>query len=248
MCSDYMACRLELDRNSFDYLVDSVFTHLTDSSIRAARRIGHAQAGANSGSRPTWAVTPSYGRAVRGGADRMTYCATTIRPGRCPVVLISDCGSASIGAAFRRAGIEPNIHNQSWACWPSARSRCPDGGPEPAGRRPPRNVAIRHNLRQAQREVEAPRSRAAEVSRPSAGSGADASRGDRQVSARVRGIAGAGSSRALCGREAKLARDYREAPTGEVTACEAATQNRGDRRTPVAGLIKRSACLSARRR
>lgn len=157
--ADYMP-PLELDADSFDLIWSiSVFTHLTDSSIPwllELHRLLKPGAILIATFMGRWtsellAGEPWDEDRVGMNVLRHNHPASD----GAPLVLISDWWLREHwGRAFDVIHIEPNIHNQSWAVLAKRADDVSIEDIERPGPDPREYLALRHNLRQVQRELE----------------------------------------------------------------------------------------------
>ena len=152
---------LDLQADSFDLIwTISVFTHLTDNSIPWLLELHRLL-------KPGAILIATYmGRwtsELLAGEpwDEDRVGMNVLRHNHpasdgAPLVLISDWWLREHwGRAFDVLAIEPNIHNQSWAVLAKRDVELTVEDLERPGDDPREFLALRHNLRQAQREVEA---------------------------------------------------------------------------------------------
>lgn len=160
MRSDYMP-PLELESDSFDLIwTISVFTHLTDSSLPWLLELHRLL-------KPGGILIATYmGRwtsELLAGEpwDEDRIGMNVLRHNHpaadgAPLVLISDWWLREHwGRAFEVLHVEPNVHNQSWAVLAKRDVELTVADLEEPGSDPREYGALRHNLHQVQREVEA---------------------------------------------------------------------------------------------
>jgi SAM-dependent methyltransferase len=160
MRSDYMP-PLELESVSFDLIWSiSVFTHLTDNSIpwllelHRLLKPGGLLIATYMGRWTSELLAGEQWEEDRIGMNVLRH--NHPASDGAPLVLISDWWLREHwGRAFEVVTIAPNIHNQSWAVLRKRPVDVSVEALEAPGRDPREYVAARHNLRQAQREIEA---------------------------------------------------------------------------------------------
>jgi SAM-dependent methyltransferase len=164
MRSDYMP-PLDLEPGSFDLIWSiSVFTHLTDNSLpwllelHRLLKPGGVLIATYMGQ---WTSELLAGEPWDEGRVGMNVLRHN-HPASdgAPLTLISDWWLREHwGRAFEVVRIEPNIHNQSWVLLRKRDVELTVDELERPGDDPREYVALRHNLQQAQREVEAVQAR-----------------------------------------------------------------------------------------
>lgn len=164
MRSGYMP-PLDFEGGSFDLIWSiSVFTHLTDSSLpwllelHRILKPGGLLVATYMGRWTSELLAGEPWQEDRVGMNVLRH--NHPASDGAPLTMISDWWLREHwGRAFEVLRIEPNIHNQSWALLRRRDVRLTVQQLEVPGDDPREYVALRHNLRQAQRELEAAQER-----------------------------------------------------------------------------------------
>ncbi len=164
MRSEYMP-PLDFEGGSFDLIWSiSVFTHLTDSSLpwllelHRILKPGGLLVATYMGRWTSELLAGEPWQEDRVGMNVLRH--NHPASDGAPLTLISDWWLREHwGRAFEVLRIEPNIHNQSWALLRKRDVRLTVQQLEVPGDDPREFAALRHNLRQAQRELEAAQER-----------------------------------------------------------------------------------------